>query len=239
MGPPSRREHAAPRIYSGAAHKRDARRTGLALLQPGRAGALGPAPTMVPQPASGNGQPATSPPTDLLKFPMLKSFLGRHPKIAASAFIEDSAQVIGDVVVGEHSSIWFHAVVRGDVHAIRIGRETNVQDNCVLHGYKDLHPVTLGDRVTVAHAVNLHGCLVEDDCLIGIGAIVLNGARIGSGSIIAAGALVPEGTHVPPGSVFLGAPARLHRRATDADRALIARHAANYVGYKDHYLAGH
>jgi len=170
---------------------------------------------------------------------MLKSFLGRHPKIAASAFIEDSAQVVGDVVVGEHSSIWFHAVVRGDVHAIRIGRETNIQDNCVLHGYKDLHPVTLGDRVTVAHAVNLHGCLVEDDCLIGIGAIVLNGARIGQGSIIAAGALVPEGTQVPPGSVFMGAPARLHRRASDADRQLIARHAANYVAYKDQYLAGH
>ena len=170
---------------------------------------------------------------------MLKSFLGRHPKIAASAFIEDSAQVIGDVVVGEHSSIWFHAVVRGDVHSIRIGRETNIQDNCVLHGYKEKHPVKLGNRVTVAHSVNLHGCVVEDDCLIGIGAIVMNGARIGEGSIIAAGALVPEGTQVPPGSVFLGAPARLLRPATASDREMIARHASNYVTYKGQYLAGH
>ncbi len=168
---------------------------------------------------------------------MLKSFLGRHPKIAASAFIEDSAQVIGDVVVGEHSSIWFHAVVRGDVHAIRIGRETNIQDNSVLHGYKGEYAVELGDRVTVAHSVNLHGCVVEDDCLIGIGAIVLNGARIGRGSIIGAGALIPEGMAVPPGSVYLGAPAKLHRQASEADRALIARHAANYVGYIHDYLS--
>lgn len=170
---------------------------------------------------------------------MLKSFLGRHPKIAASAYIEDSAQVIGDVVVGEHSSIWFHAVVRGDVHSIRIGRESNVQDNCVLHGYTGKHPVVLGNRVTVAHSVNLHGCQVEDDCLIGIGAIVLNGARIGAGSIVAAGSLVPEGMQVPPGSVVVGVPARRLRAATDEDRQMIASHAANYVGYKDQYLSQH
>ncbi|HWG36850.1 MAG TPA: gamma carbonic anhydrase family protein [Terriglobales bacterium] len=170
---------------------------------------------------------------------MLKPFLGHHPKIAASAFIEDSAQVIGDVVVGENSSIWFHAVVRGDVHSIRIGRETNIQDNCVLHGYKQKHPVVLGDRVTVAHSVNLHGCHIEDDCLIGIGAIVLNGARIGRGSIVAAGALIPEGAHVAPGSVMLGAPARVHRAATKLDREMIAIHAANYVTYKDQYLSQH
>lgn len=167
---------------------------------------------------------------------MLRSFLGHHPLIAAGAFIEDSAQVIGDVVVGENSSIWFHAVVRGDVHAIRIGCETNIQDNCCMHGYKDAFAVALGDRVTVAHGVNLHGCVIEDDCLIGIGAIIMNGARIGRGSIIAAGALVPEGVQVPAGSVYMGAPARLHRRATAADQALIARHAANYLTYKDQYL---
>ena len=167
---------------------------------------------------------------------MLKSFLGRHPKIAASAFIEDSAQVIGEVEVGEDASIWFNAVVRGDVHAIRIGRATNVQDNCVLHGYKGQYAVELGERVTVAHGVNLHGCVIEDDCLIGIGAIVLNGARIGRGSIVAAGTLVPERMQVEPGSVVLGRPARRHREATAADRALIARHAANYVEYKNQYL---
>jgi len=167
---------------------------------------------------------------------MLKSFLGRHPKIAASAFIEESAQVIGDVVVGEDSSIWFNAVVRGDVHSIRIGAQSNVQDNCVVHGYKDKHAVELGDRVTVAHAVNLHGCHIEDDCLIGIGAIILNGARIGRGSIVAAGTLVPEGFEVPPGSVCMGSPARLHRAATAADRQMIALHASRYVGYKNQYL---
>lgn len=170
---------------------------------------------------------------------MLKSFHGRHPRIAASAFIEDSAQIIGDVVVGEDSSIWFHAVVRGDVNAIRIGRQSNIQDNCVVHGYKEKHAVSVGDRVTVAHSVNLHGCTIEDDCLIGIGAIVMNGARIGHHSIIAAGALVPEGMQIPPGSVYLGAPARRHREVGDADRRMIATHAANYVEYKNEYLAQH
>ncbi|MGH9418266.1 MAG: gamma carbonic anhydrase family protein [Terriglobales bacterium] len=169
---------------------------------------------------------------------MLRSFQGRHPKIAASAFIEDSAQVIGDVVVGENSSIWFHAVVRGDVNQIRIGQETNIQDGCVLHGFKGKHAVVLGDRVTVAHAVNLHGCTIEDDCLIGIGAIIMNGVRVGAGSIIAAGTLVPEGVQVPAGSVYMGVPAREHRSATDADRRMIREHAANYVGYKNEYL-GH
>ena len=167
---------------------------------------------------------------------MLKSFLGHHPKIAASAFIEDSAQVIGDVMVGEDASIWFNAVVRGDVNAIRIGPESNIQDNCVLHGYKDKHTVELGARVSVAHGAVLHGCVIEDDCLIGIGAIVLNGARIGRGSIVAAGTLVPEGMAVAAGSVVMGRPARLRRAASAADGALIARHAANYVGYKNHYL---
>ncbi len=167
---------------------------------------------------------------------MLRSFLGHAPQIAPGCYIEDSAQVIGDVVVGEDSSIWFNAVVRGDVHAIRIGRQTNIQDNCCVHGYKDKFPVTLGDRVTVAHGVNLHGCVIEDDCLIGIGAIIMNGARIGRGSIIAAGSLVAEGVVVPPGSVYLGSPARLHRAATAADQAMIARHAANYVIYKQQYL---
>lgn len=167
---------------------------------------------------------------------MLKSFQGHHPKIAASAFIEDSAQVIGDVVVGENSSIWFHAVVRGDVNAIRIGKDSNIQDNSVVHGYKAKYSVTIGDRVSVAHSVCLHGCVIEDDCLIGMGAIVMNGARIGRGAIIAAGSLVPEKMQVPPGSVYMGSPARLHRAASEADRLMIATHAANYVEYKNQYM---
>lgn len=167
---------------------------------------------------------------------MIKPFLGRHPRIAASAFIEDSAQVIGDVEVGENSSVWFHAVLRGDVHTIRVGAGTNIQDGSILHGYRGKHPVWLGDRVTIAHGVNLHGCRIEDDCLIGIGAIVLNGARIGAGSIVAAGTLVPEGAVIVPGSVMMGSPARLHRQASADDRRLIERHAADYVDYKNQYL---
>lgn len=169
---------------------------------------------------------------------MLKSFLGHHPKIAASAYIEESAQIIGDVVIGPDSSVWFNAVVRGDVHSIRIGRESNVQDLCVLHGYKDRFAVTLGDRVTVAHSVTLHGCAVEDDCLIGMGAVVLNGARIGRGSLVAAGAVVPEGMEIPPGSLVMGLPARVKRSVNAEETAMIARHAANYVRYKEQYVAG-
>lgn len=167
---------------------------------------------------------------------MLKSFQHKHPRIAASAYIEESAQVIGDVLVGEDSSIWFNAVVRGDVNSIRIGRESNIQDNSVLHGYKGKFPVLVGDRVTVAHSVNLHGCVIGDDCLIGIGAIVMNGATVAPYSIIAAGALVTEGMILEPASVYVGAPARRLRASTDADRAMIAVHAANYIGYKNEYL---
>jgi carbonic anhydrase/acetyltransferase-like protein (isoleucine patch superfamily) len=169
---------------------------------------------------------------------VLKSFLGHHPKIAASAYVEESAQIIGDVVIGPDSSVWFNAVVRGDVHSIRIGRESNVQDLCVLHGYKDRFAVTLGDRVTVAHSVTLHGCTIEDDCLIGIGAVVLNGARIGRGSLVAAGAVVPEGMEIPPGSLVMGLPARVKRSVNAEETAMIARHAANYVRYKEQYVAG-
>lgn len=166
---------------------------------------------------------------------MLKSFLGHHPKIAASAYIEDSAQIIGDVVIGADSSVWFNAVVRGDVHSIRIGSQTNVQDLCVLHGYKDRYAVTLGDRVTVAHSVTLHGCTIEDECLIGMGAVILNGARIGRGSLVAAGAVVPEGAVIPPGSLVMGLPGRVKRPVTAEETALILRHAANYIRYKEQY----
>lgn len=167
---------------------------------------------------------------------MLRSFQGHHPEIAASAFIEDSAQVIGQVTIGEESSVWFQAVLRGDVHRIEIGRGSNIQDHCVLHGYTGKWPVVVGDRVSVAHAAVLHGCVVEDDCLIGIGAIILNGARIGAGSIVAAGALVPEGVQVAPGSVMMGAPARKRREATPADTEMIRVHAANYLKYRQQYL---
>ncbi len=144
--------------------------------------------------------------------------------------------MIGDVVVGERSSVWPNTTVRGDVHYIRIGDETNVQDNCCLHVQRDEFPLILGNRVTVAHSVTLHGCVIEDECLIGMGAVVLNGARVGTGSIVAAGALVTEGMQVPPGSVVMGMPGKVRREATPEDRSRIQRHAYSYIMYRQIYL---
>lgn len=168
---------------------------------------------------------------------MLRSYRGTAPRVAPCAYIDLSAQVVGDVEIGARSSIWMNAVVRGDVHYIRIGAETNVQDGSVLHVMRDHHPLVLGDRVTVGHNVTLHGCHIENDCLIGMGAVVLNGARIGSGSIIGAGAVVTEGTVVPPASFFLGTPARFKKQLGEEDLAVIRRYAANYVEYARNYLA--
>src|SRR5258707_9929654 len=161
----------------------------------------------------------------------IRGYRGVTPKIAATAYIDPSAQVIGDVVVGERSSIWPNTTVRGDVHYIRIGDETNVQDNCCLHVQRDEFPLILGHRVSIAHSVTLHGCVIEDECLIGIGAIVLNGARIGTGSIVAAGALVTEGNELPPGSVVVGMPGKILPQATEQDRLRIKKHADSYIIY--------
>ncbi len=168
---------------------------------------------------------------------MILPYNGRTPQIAASAFIAESADLIGDVTIGEDSSVWFRAVLRGDVHSIRVGARSNIQDGCVLHGMKEQHPVVLGDDVTVGHNVTLHGCTIENLCLIGMGSIILNGARIGEGSIIAAGSLVPEGAVVPPHSLFMGVPAQFRRHLGDDDLKIIRRYSQNYLGYKDSYLA--
>lgn len=170
------------------------------------------------------------------QFMSIRGYRGVMPKIAATAYIDPSAQVIGDVTVGERSSIWPNTTVRGDVHYIRIGDETNVQDNCCLHVQRDQFPLILGNRVSVAHSVTLHGCVIEDNVLIGMGAIVMNGARIGTGSIVAAGALVPEGMQVPPGSVVMGMPGKIRREATDQDRLRIKTHADSYIMYRQIYL---
>ena len=167
---------------------------------------------------------------------MIRSYKGISPTIPASCYIDDSAQIIGDVILGEHSSVWMNAVVRGDVYAIRIGSSTNIQDNCVLHGMKNQYGVTLGNYVTVGHSVNLHGCTIEDRCLIGMGSIILNGAKIGAGSIIAAGTLIPEQTIVEPGSLWMGSPGKFRRKLNDKDQESILRYANNYLGYKDSYL---
>ena len=167
---------------------------------------------------------------------MIRSYKGISPTIPESCYVDPSAQIIGDVVLGEHASVWMNAVLRGDVHSIRIGAHSNIQDCSVLHGMKQQYGVFVGDYVTVGHSVTLHGCTIEDKCLIGMGAIILNGARIGAGSIIAAGTLIPEQTVVEPMSLWLGSPGKLHRKLEDRDQEIIMRYAKNYLEYKETYL---
>jgi len=159
---------------------------------------------------------------------MIRSFRGITPRIAVSAYIDPSAQLIGDVSVGERSSVWPNASLRGDTGPIRIGSETNIQDNCALHE-DDGFPLIVGDRVTVGHSATLHGCTVENDTVIGIGATVLNGARIGTGSVVAAGSLVPEGMEVPPSTLVMGVPAKPRRTVSDEERTRFAENAKHYV----------
>src|SRR4249919_1564191 len=124
---------------------------------------------------------------------MLRPYRGQLPRVHTSAFIDDSAQVIGEVEIGEESSVWMCVVIRGDVNWIRIGKRSNVQDGTIVHVMTGTHPTTIGDNVTIGHGAIVHGCTIEDQCLIGMGAILLNGSRVGTGSIVAAGSLVPEG----------------------------------------------
>ena len=167
---------------------------------------------------------------------MIRSYQGKTPVIPKSCYVDESAQIIGDVVLGEHASVWMNAVLRGDVHSIRVGAHSNVQDCSVLHGMKQQYDVSVGEYVTVGHSVTLHGCVIEDRCLIGMGSIILNGARIGAGSIIAAGTLIPEKTIVEPGSLWMGSPGKFRRRLDERDQETIMRYGNNYLGYKDSYL---
>jgi carbonic anhydrase/acetyltransferase-like protein (isoleucine patch superfamily) len=167
---------------------------------------------------------------------MLRSHRGRTPRVHPTAYIDSSAQVIGDVEIGEESSVWMAVVIRGDVNRIRIGRRSNVQDGTVVHVMKDTHATTIGDDVTIGHAAVIHGCTVEDRCLIGMGTILLNGARIGAGSIVAAGTLVVEGMEVPPQSLVMGSPGRVKRALTDAEIAGIQVLADRYVAYRLDYM---
>ena len=167
---------------------------------------------------------------------MIRSYKGVKPVIPANCYVDGSAQIIGDVQLGEHASVWMCAVLRGDVHEIRIGAHSNVQDNSVLHGMKEQYGVYLGEYVTVGHSVTLHGCVIEDRCLIGMGSIILNGARIGAGSIIAAGTLIPEKTIVEPGSLWMGSPGKFRRQLDERDQETILRYARNYLEYKEEYL---
>jgi carbonic anhydrase/acetyltransferase-like protein (isoleucine patch superfamily) len=169
---------------------------------------------------------------------MIRTFQGIKPTVPTSCFIEDTGVVIGDVVMGENCSVWFHAVIRGDVNYIRIGDRTNVQDLCMLHVTHDTHPLLIGNDVTVGHSVVLHGCTIKDRVLVGMGAIVMDGAVIGEDSVVGAGALVVEGTVVQPKSLILGSPARIRRPVTDNELAWIKASAENYVKYAGLYLHG-
>lgn len=166
---------------------------------------------------------------------MIRSFRGTTPSIAVSAYVDPSAVVIGDVRVGARSSIWPNVTLRGDVDHIEIGEESSIQDGTVLHCDSGV-PLSIGNRVTVGHLAMLHGCTIEDDALIGIGAIVLNGARIGKGAVVAAGSLVPEGSEVPAGMLALGVPAKPRRAVSAEEQARFALGVKHYVEKAAIYL---
>ena len=167
---------------------------------------------------------------------MLRPYRGVLPRVHPSAFIDQSAQVIGDVEIGEESSIWMCAVLRGDVHAIRVGRRTNIQDGTIVHVMTGTHPTTIGDHVTIGHGAIVHGCTIESQCLVGMGAILLDGAHIGSGSVVAAGTLIVENVRVPPKSLVMGRPGKVKRLLTRAEIEDIQAYADRYVVYRLDYL---
>ena len=160
---------------------------------------------------------------------MIKTFQNLQPKIHETAFIAETAVVIGDVEIGEDSSVWYSSILRGDVNYIRIGARTNIQDACILHVSAKTHPTVLADEVTLGHRVTLHGCYIETGCLIGIGAIILDGVRVGRNSLVAAGSLVTPNTQISPRSLVMGSPARVKRELTDDEIYNQSRFWQNYT----------
>jgi carbonic anhydrase/acetyltransferase-like protein (isoleucine patch superfamily) len=159
---------------------------------------------------------------------MLRAFAGHEPSLGEDVYVDESAVVIGRVLLGPRASVWPNAVIRGDSDDITIGPDTNIQDGVVVHVDAGV-PCTIGARVTIGHLACVHGCTVEDETLIGIGAVLLNGSRICTGSIVGAKALVTEGTEIPPGSLALGTPAKVVKRTTEAQREAIVESAAHYA----------
>ena len=165
---------------------------------------------------------------------MLKPFKGKSPVIDPTAFVAETAVIIGDVTIGPRANIWYGVVIRGDINHVRIGAETNIQENTVIHvdlndrGLGDCATV-IGDRVTVGHGAILHGCRIGDDCLIGMGATVLSGAKVGAGSVVAAGALVKEGQQIPERSLVMGVPAEVKRQLPEEALEKLRQSAAHYV----------
>lgn len=168
---------------------------------------------------------------------VVRAHAGKRPQLGRGVFLAETCAVIGDVAIGDESSIWYGTVLRGDVMAIRIGARTSVQDGTVVHVTSERFGTVIGDDCTIGHAAILHACTIEDACLIGMGSIILDGARIGRGSLVGAGALVTPGTDIPPGSLVLGAPAKVKRPIDAKEREQIAYGAAHYVELARRYLA--
>ena len=166
---------------------------------------------------------------------MIRRFRDLAPVVDPTAYVDASAQVIGDVGLGAESSVWMNVVIRGDVNRIRIGRRTNIQDLTMVHVMRDTHPTTIGDEVTIGHSAVIHGTTIEDRVLVGMAAILLNGVHVGHDSIIAAGTLLTEGTRIPPRSLVMGRPGRVKRELTDEEVAEIRWYADNYVRYRLEY----
>ncbi len=168
----------------------------------------------------------------------VRTFAGKHPAIGRGVFLADTCAVIGEVAIGDDSSLWFGTVVRGDVMPITIGARTNVQDNAVIHVTAMKLGTTIGDDVTIGHGAIVHACTIEDGCLIGMGSVILDGARIGRGSLVGAGALVTPGTDIAPNSLVLGSPATVKRPLKPHERDQLVYGAAHYVELARAYLAG-
>jgi carbonic anhydrase/acetyltransferase-like protein (isoleucine patch superfamily) len=166
---------------------------------------------------------------------MLRAFKGQSPRVDATAYVDDSAQVIGDVHIGAESSIWMNVVIRGDVNHIRIGKRTNIQDLTMVHVMRDVHPTSIGDEVTVGHSAVVHGVTIEDRVLIGMGAVLLNGVHVEADCVVAAGTLLTEGTRIPARSLVMGRPGKVRRPLTDMEIAEIRWYADNYVNYRLDY----
>ena len=166
----------------------------------------------------------------------LREYNGIKPKLGKRVFIAEGAHIIGDVEIGDESSIWFNAILRGDLHHIRIGHHTNIQDASICHVQRNLFPCIVGNYVTVGHGVILHGCRVESHCLIGMRSTILNNVHIGAESIVAAGALITEGTVIPPRSMVMGMPAKVKREVKEDEIAMIHGSAQHYCDFKNTYL---
>ena len=166
----------------------------------------------------------------------IRPYKGQLPVVHPSAFIDPTAQVIGDVVLGAESSVWMNTVIRGDVNYIRIGDRSNVQDLTIVHVQHDTHPTVIGNDVTIGHGAVVHGCTIKDRVLVGMGAIILNGAVIGEDCIVAAGTLVTERMAIPPRSMVMGSPGKVKRPLTDAEVAMILDFSGNYVRYRLDYM---